>query len=155
MTDGANLTDGNNVEAGLDRDGINGVDAPVAGVGPRVRLRDQPGPGNPPPGDDPLTPAFQSGEVTDGFYWTNVYHDRLYLLGFTEAARNFQNDNFGRGGIARGPGQRRSSRTARAPTTPTSRRPPTAAAAACRCTSSPARRRTGRAASTTTSSSTS
>src|SRR5262249_25678744 len=27
------------------------------------------------------------------------YHDRLYLLGFTEAAGNFQNDNFGRGGV--------------------------------------------------------
>src|SRR4029077_5444420 len=31
---------------------------------------------------------------------TNLYHDRLYLLGFTEAARNFQNNNFGSGGVA-------------------------------------------------------
>ncbi|WP_410964130.1 hypothetical protein, partial [Salmonella sp. SAL4448] len=36
MTDNANgvngWTDGNNVQAGMDRDGIDGVDAPVAGV---------------------------------------------------------------------------------------------------------------------------
>ena len=49
--------------------------------------------------DEALTVPYQSGEVTDTFYWTNRYHDRLYLLGFTEAARNFQNDNFGRGGL--------------------------------------------------------
>ena len=30
----------------------------------------------------------------------NWYHDELYRLGFTEPARNFQNDNFGRGGLA-------------------------------------------------------
>jgi len=33
------------------------------------------------------------------FYWCNWMHDRLYGLGFTEAAGNFQHDNFGRGGI--------------------------------------------------------
>ncbi|HTK76910.1 MAG TPA: M36 family metallopeptidase, partial [Gemmataceae bacterium] len=101
MTDGTNSTDGNNVQAGIDRDGIDGVDAPVSGSPSRVfNSAYNPGPGNPPPGDDPLTANFQNGEVTDGFYWTNLFHDRLYLLGFTEAARNFQNDNFGRGGLA-------------------------------------------------------
>src|SRR4030095_6504351 len=30
----------------------------------------------------------------------NWYHDELYRLGFTEPARNFQNDTFGRGGNA-------------------------------------------------------
>ena len=43
------------------------------------------------------------------FYIVNAYHDELYRLGFTEAARNFQNDNFGRGGLGadrvRGEGQ--------------------------------------------------
>src|SRR5262249_19055251 len=29
----------------------------------------------------------------------NWYHDRLYQLGFTEAAGNFQSNNFGRGGL--------------------------------------------------------
>jgi hypothetical protein len=37
--------------------------------------------------------------VTNLFFWSNRYHDRLYELGFTEAARNFQLDNFGRGGL--------------------------------------------------------
>src|SRR4030095_9299363 len=32
MTDGTNVTDGNNVQAGLDRNPPNGVDAPVTGV---------------------------------------------------------------------------------------------------------------------------
>ncbi len=33
------------------------------------------------------------------FYMNNWYHDFLYHLGFTEAAGNFQGDNFGRGGL--------------------------------------------------------
>jgi hypothetical protein len=92
MTDGTNLTDGNNVEAGIDRDGINGVDAPVQGVNRVFNFTYNP------LTDEPVTGPYQNGEVTDAFYWTNYYHDRLYLLGFTEAARNFQNNNFGRGG---------------------------------------------------------
>ena len=34
------------------------------------------------------------------FYWDNWMHDALYRFGFTEAAGNFQMDNFGRGGLA-------------------------------------------------------
>src|SRR4029079_16666064 len=41
---------------------------------------------------------FRNGSVTNLFYLVNRYHDALYKVGFTEAARNFQNDNFGRGG---------------------------------------------------------
>ena len=97
MTDNTNgvngLTDGNNVEAGMDRVGPDGVDAPVPGV---ARVFDFT---YDPEVQDPLTTAYQNGESTQMFYWTNVYHDRLYLLGFTEAARNFQHDNFGRGGL--------------------------------------------------------
>jgi hypothetical protein len=37
--------------------------------------------------------------VTNLFFVTNWYHDFLYHLGFTEAAGNFQKDNFGRGGL--------------------------------------------------------
>ena len=29
----------------------------------------------------------------------NLFHDEMYRLGFTESARNFQNNNFGRGGV--------------------------------------------------------
>ena len=46
-----------------------------------------------------LPTDFQKAVVTQLFYISNVYHDEMYLLGFTEAARNFQHDNFGRGGI--------------------------------------------------------
>ena len=103
ITDGANagngFTDGNNVEAGIDRDGTNGVDAPVAGTGRVFNFSYNPPPGNPAPGDDPVaTVNAQRGEVVNMFYWTNRYHDDTYRLGFTEAFFNFQNDNFGRGG---------------------------------------------------------
>ncbi len=100
IADGGNTTNGNNVEAGIDRDGINGVDAPVAGAARVFNFAYNPGPGSPSPGDDPLTANYQSGEVTNMFYWANRFHDDTYLLGFTEAFRNFQNDNFGRGGVA-------------------------------------------------------
>lgn len=43
---------------------------------------------------------LESGEASAAnlFYWVNLAHDRFYTLGFNEAARNFQNDNFGKGG---------------------------------------------------------
>ena len=41
---------------------------------------------------------YQRAVITQLFYITNWYHDEMYRLGFTEAARNFQQDNFGRGG---------------------------------------------------------
>ncbi|MEO8648899.1 MAG: M36 family metallopeptidase, partial [Acidobacteriota bacterium] len=37
--------------------------------------------------------------VIQQFWIMNWYHDELYRLGFTEAARNFQTDNFSRGGL--------------------------------------------------------
>jgi hypothetical protein len=109
ITDGGNTTDGNNVVAGIDRDGTNGIDATGSPTGSPNRVFDfayNPAPGNPPSGDDPVPLTYpplsdyQSGVVTNLFYWSNVYHDRLYSVGFTEPARNFQNDNFGRGGNA-------------------------------------------------------
>ncbi|KAF9254368.1 hypothetical protein L218DRAFT_968232 [Marasmius fiardii PR-910] len=36
---------------------------------------------------------------TNAFYLMNAYHDTLYQYGFTESAFNFQNDNFGKGGL--------------------------------------------------------
>ena len=100
-TNGANgHTDGNAVQAGLDIDGTNGVDAPVPGNKRVFTFAYNPPPGNPAPGDAPSTPALRSGGVTQLFYLNNRYHDALYLLGFNEASRNFQNDNFGRGGGA-------------------------------------------------------
>jgi hypothetical protein len=98
MTDGTTATDGNNVQAGLDRNGIDGVDAPVASANRVFTFEYDPETEEPLAGSPPIN-AYQSGEITDTFYWTNVYHDRLYQLGFTEAAGNFQNDNFERGGV--------------------------------------------------------
>lgn len=99
VTDGTNVTDGNSNEAGIDRNGINGVDATQVGSPNRVFSSTwNPPPGSPSPGDDPLTAQAQRGAVIQMFYVMNRYHDELYKRGFTEAARNFQQNNFGRGG---------------------------------------------------------
>ncbi|HEY0729477.1 MAG TPA: M36 family metallopeptidase, partial [Pyrinomonadaceae bacterium] len=45
---------------------------------------------------DPRTQ--QAAVVTNLFYYNNVMHDFSYALGFTETSRNFQVNNFGRGG---------------------------------------------------------
>ena len=83
---------GNNVRAYLDTDANN---APDAG-------------GTPVADGNFLTAAdlSQSPSVADNknvaaqnlFYLNNVIHDVLYRHGFTEAAGNFQENNFGRGG---------------------------------------------------------
>jgi len=41
--------------------------------------------------------------VMNVFYWMNVAHDRFYSLGFTEAAGNYQQDNFSAGGAGGDP----------------------------------------------------
>ncbi len=129
ITDGGNTTDGNNVQAGLDREipnsGVyapNDIDPAGMAAGSPNRVFDfpvSPGiPSNPElnTGESPLPAGqtaagclaegtaaeltdFQKASVTQLFYIANIYHDELYRLGFTEAARNFQNDNFGRGGL--------------------------------------------------------
>jgi hypothetical protein len=100
ITNGGNTTTGNNVDAGLDRVTPNGIDPTGRPTGSPNRVFTFAY--NPPPlgTDDPLTVPHQNGAVTNLFYWNNVYHDVLYQLGFTEQARNFQLDNFGRGGVA-------------------------------------------------------
>ena len=46
----------------------------------------------------PTTGADRDAVVTQLFYYTNWWHDYAYDLGFDEAARNFQTNNFGLGG---------------------------------------------------------
>jgi uncharacterized repeat protein (TIGR01451 family) len=104
ITDGGNTTTGNNVDAGLDIVSPNGIDPAATNPRPvgspfRVFNFDY----NPAPGipgalgsTDPANTAYRMGVVTNLFFWSNRYHDLLYKLGFTEAARNFQQDNFGR-----------------------------------------------------------
>ena len=45
---------------------------------------------------DPDT--YREAVVTNLFYWNNVIHDLHYLYGFNEAAGNFQQNNYGKGG---------------------------------------------------------
>jgi subtilisin-like proprotein convertase family protein len=102
ITDGVNTTTGNNVDAGVDIDGINGIDPSGRAVGAPFRVFNfpyNPSPGIPPPGESPALDNYRMGAVTNLFFWSNRYHDRLYGLGFSEAAGNFQQNNFGRGGL--------------------------------------------------------
>ena len=57
MTDGTNLTDGNNVEAGMDLVAPNGVDAPVTGAARVFNFAYNPAPGSPAPGDSRPRPT--------------------------------------------------------------------------------------------------
>ncbi len=108
MTDGTNgtdgWTDGNAVEAGLDIDGTDGIDTSGKAVGSGRVFNFSYTPSNVAGGvesGDAVTGApYRNGIVTNLFYLNNRYHDAMYQFGFTEAAKNFQNDNFGRGGTA-------------------------------------------------------
>ncbi|MFN3875588.1 MAG: M36 family metallopeptidase, partial [Flavobacteriales bacterium] len=43
--------------------------------------------------------TYLPAAITNLFYWNNVCHDVWYQYGFTEQAGNFQQNNYGRGGI--------------------------------------------------------
>jgi uncharacterized repeat protein (TIGR01451 family) len=92
INDGDNETRGNNADCFLDRDFDFQPD------GPRPQ-------GNPPrvfdfPLDLTREPIeYTNASIVQMFFWVNWYHDRLYQFGFTESAGNFQEDNFGRGGL--------------------------------------------------------
>ncbi|MCL4264015.1 MAG: M36 family metallopeptidase [Anaerolineae bacterium] len=43
---------------------------------------------------------YQPAAVSNLFYWSNVIHDVFYEYGFTESAGNFQENNYGNGGLA-------------------------------------------------------
>jgi uncharacterized repeat protein (TIGR01451 family) len=92
IDDGVNETMGNNVDGHTDWDADDLPDLP----------RPQ---GNPNrvfgfPLDLTRNPTNSAAAaVVQLFFWNNWMHDRLYQLGFTEAAGNYQNTNFGRGGV--------------------------------------------------------
>ncbi|MHA3774436.1 M36 family metallopeptidase [Verrucomicrobiota bacterium sgz303538] len=92
IEDGVNETRGNNVDAHTDTDANNVPDTPRPQGSP-YRVFDFPLDLT----QGPLT--YKDAAVTQLFYWCNFIHDKLYELGFTEAVGNFQNDNFGRGGV--------------------------------------------------------
>ncbi len=97
INDGTNVTtSGNNVSAYLDVNADNRADIPPP-QGTTNRVFDF-------PFDPNQSPASNSSAaVVNLFYWNNWMHDQLYDLGFTEAAGNFQINNFGRGGVGGDP----------------------------------------------------
>ena len=53
--------------------------------------------------EDPASDANKLASVVNLFYWNNVIHDVLWQYGFDEASGNFQQNNFGRGGVGGDP----------------------------------------------------
>ena len=92
INDTDNETKGNNVDAHLDRNRDDQPDLPRPQGNPR-RVFDFPLDLT----QDPTT--YGNASVVSLFYWCNWMHDQLYNLGFTEAAGNCQDNNFGRGGL--------------------------------------------------------
>jgi hypothetical protein len=93
------VTTGNNVEAYLD---TNADNAPDANNGANLSNGHASAPNQNftfpfSTAVDPRTQ--QAAVVTNLFYYNNIMHDFSYRLGFNESARNFQTDNFGRGGL--------------------------------------------------------
>jgi uncharacterized repeat protein (TIGR01451 family) len=92
INDGGNETLGNNVDAHTDRNADDVADLPRPQGSP-FRVFDF-------PLDLTQVPStYTNAAVVQLFYWNNFIHDKLYELGFTEAAGNFQSNNFSRGGL--------------------------------------------------------
>ena len=47
--------------------------------------------------------AYQDASTTNLFYWNNVFHDVMHRHGFDAASGNFQQNNYGQGGIGNDP----------------------------------------------------
>lgn len=104
IPDGAGnaVTTGNNADAGLDVASPNGIDTGgrATATGRTFSFPYIPdGAADPTGSNTPSDTNYRMGIVTNLFFVTNRYHDLIYNFGFTEAARNFQTDNFGRGGL--------------------------------------------------------
>jgi uncharacterized repeat protein (TIGR01451 family) len=93
ISDGQNTTIGNNVDAHLDKNADDVPDPGSQPTGSPFRVFDF----SMDLTQQPVT--YTNAVVVQLFYWCNWMHDKLYELGFTEAAGNFQTDNFGRGGL--------------------------------------------------------
>ena len=92
------VTTGNNVEAYLDSDANNAPDN-NNGTGLSVGHASAANQNFTFPFSTTVDPRTQQAAVvTNLFYYNNIMHDFSYNLGFTETARNFQVNNFGRGG---------------------------------------------------------
>ncbi|MBK7643410.1 MAG: M36 family metallopeptidase [Planctomycetes bacterium] len=96
IDDNGNETLGNNVDAHSDLNNDNVADLPRPQGNP-ARVFDFPQDNNQAPS------TYTQAAIVNFFYLANRYHDRLYALGFDEAAGNFQTNNFGLGGIGNDP----------------------------------------------------
>jgi extracellular elastinolytic metalloproteinase len=86
-------TQGNNTHAYTDIDANNSPDAGSSPDGGAGLVFDS-------PLDLTLPPSgYRPAAVTNLFYWTNVLHDVSYVHGFSEPFRNFQENNYGNGGL--------------------------------------------------------
>jgi extracellular elastinolytic metalloproteinase len=97
--DATRRTQGNNAVAATDLDRNNAIGANEIQPTPNAANDTY---------DFPFSTAqnaslFREAAVVNAFYFVNDYHDRTYALGFTEASRNFQLNNFGRGGAQNDP----------------------------------------------------
>jgi len=94
----ARNTVGNNAVAATDIDGNNTVGAnetqPVANASDSFDF---------PYSATSNAQNSRAAAVANAFFLVNDYHDRTYLLGFNEASRNFQTNNFGKGGAQNDP----------------------------------------------------
>jgi len=101
LPDSATVTTGNNADAYVDSNGDDRPDNPlITGMlngraSSTSQVFDFPF-GDGIAGLDPR--SYKPAAVTNLFYLLNIAHDYYYDLGFTEAAGNFQTDNFNRGG---------------------------------------------------------
>ncbi|HKO62535.1 MAG TPA: M36 family metallopeptidase, partial [Pyrinomonadaceae bacterium] len=92
------VTTGNNAEAYLDRDANNAPDS-TSGNGLSNGHAFASNQNFTFPFSTTVDPRTQQAAVvTNLFYFNNIMHDFSYGLGFTETARNFQTNNYGRGG---------------------------------------------------------
>lgn len=90
-------TRGNNVNAQEDKNGDDaGGNRPDGGAGLNFNFA-----------FDPSVDADANEDVsiTNLFYWNNIVHDVLYHYGFDEPAGNFQENNYGNGGVEGDPVQ--------------------------------------------------
>ncbi len=91
IPDGNSPLVGNNAHVYADWDDNDAPDGPAV-TGTTYRVFDH-------PYDHAGNPAdYVDFSQVQAFYVANLFHDRMYAFGFDEAAGNFQNNNFGRGG---------------------------------------------------------
>ncbi len=86
-------TQGNNVHAYTDTDANNTPDPGSSPDGGANLIFDFPLDLTQPPS------TYRPAAVTNLFYWNNFIHDFAYAYGFDEAAGNFQENNYGNGGL--------------------------------------------------------